>query len=102
VLIALADAMLGILQPASCYLDEEVSSKFCAQIGVYIQEACALTSEGEKDELRIYQLAFRWHVLQNSEARAIMEVFQKVCDSSHVSGDELLECFSVLAAKRMA
>lgn len=31
-----------------------------------------------------------------------MGVFGKVCESAHVTGEEILECFSVLAKQRMS
>lgn len=67
-LIAMCDCMLTLLGPG---VQEDTC---CSRIGELIQEACSLTTQGEKDELKLYRLAFRWHALQGQEGE-LMDVF---------------------------
>ena len=60
-----------------------------------IELCCAMINKGEKDELKVYFLAFKMHCQLRDKEEAI-ETFQQIFSASQVSAEPILECFNVL------
>ena len=65
-----------------------------------IEQSCQYIVQGDKDELRIYLLAFRLQAALQDPVE-VLTVFGKICTSPHVTGEEFQECFGVLVNRRM-
>ena len=48
----------------------------------------------------MYLLAFKLHAAMRDDSE-VMNIFEKIYENQHVAGDEILECFGILANNRM-
>ena len=60
-----------------------------------IEQCCTMIHKGEKDELKVYFLAFKMHCQLRDKDEA-METFQQIFSATQVSAEPILECFNVL------
>ena len=60
-----------------------------------IEKCCAMIHKGERDELKVYFLAFKMHCQLRDKEEAI-ETFEQIFSAPQVSAEPILECFNVL------
>ena len=60
-----------------------------------IELCCSMIHKGERDELKVYFLAFKMHCQLRDKEEAI-ETFQSIFNAPQVSAEPILECFNVL------
>lgn len=65
-----------------------------------IELCCAMIHKGEKDELKVYFLAFKMHCQLRDKEEAI-QTFEQIYSATQVSAEPLLECFNVLVQCRL-
>lgn len=97
-----------LIQAADCLLSLTLSedgsglhTQNLQKVSDLIEASCLFIQQGEKDELRVYMLAFRLHAAQKSDDE-LRGIFEKIISSAHITSEELLDCFSVLALHRLA
>ena len=70
------------------------------QAGEHIESCCQIIQKGDKEELKIYFLAFKMHCQLGDKDQAI-ETFQQIFTSPQVTAEPLLECFNVLVQSNL-
>ena len=65
------------------------------EAGKTIESCCRMIQKGDKDELKVYFLAFKMHCQLRDKEQAV-NTFQQIFSSPQVSAEPILECFNVL------
>lgn len=68
--------------------------------GTYIQKSCAFIQTSDRDQLKVYFLAFKMQCQLKDQDEA-MTVFQQLLASQHITAEPIIECFDILIQNKL-
>lgn len=65
-----------------------------------IQSCCQLIQKGDRDELKVYLLAFKMHCHLNDKQEAI-DIFKQILGSNQLTAEPIIEAFNILVSNKL-